>query len=95
MNHEIYKINSVSIKGEYLLELEFNDGTKKTINFKSMLKGEMYSPLRDLKLFNQVKLDKEVHTIVWPNGADFDPLILHDWDKYEKEILQRSDKWID
>ena len=90
-----YKINSVSIKGEYILELEFNDGTKKIINFKPMLKGKMYSPLKDIKWFNQVKLDKEVHTIVWPNGADFDPLILHDWEIYEKEILLRANKWID
>ncbi|MBI1794647.1 MAG: DUF2442 domain-containing protein [Chloroflexi bacterium] len=25
------------------------------------------------KLFNQVEIDAEVHTLVWPNGADFDP----------------------
>jgi hypothetical protein len=30
-------------------------------------------------LFNQVRIDPEVHTLVWPNGADFDPAMLHDW----------------
>jgi hypothetical protein len=30
-------------------------------------------------LFEQVKIDPEVHTLVWPNGADFDPATLHDW----------------
>jgi len=33
----------------------------------------------DLSLFNQVTIDPEVFTIVWPNGADFDPTTLHDW----------------
>lgn len=93
LNHTIYKVNSVSVKGEYILELAFNDGFKKKINFKPVLKGEMYSPLKDLRLFNKVKVDDEVHTIVWPNGADFDPLILHDWEKYEGELIQRSSKW--
>ncbi len=27
--------------------------------------------------FKQVKLDDEVQTLVWPNGADFDPSILY------------------
>lgn len=33
----------------------------------------MYGPLRDLALFNQVRIDTEVDTLVWPNGADFYP----------------------
>ncbi|MBV9008135.1 MAG: hypothetical protein JO354_03065 [Verrucomicrobia bacterium] len=31
----------------------------------------------------QVKLDPEVHTIVWPTGADFDPAMLRDWEEHE------------
>ena len=34
--------------------------------------GELYGPLRDLKLFDQVRIDVEVGVLVWPNGADFD-----------------------
>jgi len=50
--------------------------------------------LNDLKLFNQVKIDPEVHTLVWPNGADFDPETLHNWPKYEQELIFRSKKWV-
>jgi hypothetical protein len=45
----------------------------------AILAGELYGPLLDLKLFNQVRLDQEVYTLVWPNDADFDPATLHNW----------------
>ena len=93
MNHLIYKIISLKIIFPYTLELKFNDGAIKEINFERMLFGEMFSPLKDQKLFNQVSIDPEVHTIVWPNGADFDPAILHDWDEFKDELIKRSSKW--
>lgn len=93
MNHLIYKIISLKITAPYTLELKFNDGAIKEINFERILSGEMFSPLKDQKLFNQVSIDPEVHTIVWPNGADFDPAILHDWDEYKDELIKRSSKW--
>jgi hypothetical protein len=27
--------------------------------------------------FAQVRVDDELETVVWPNGADLDPLVLH------------------
>jgi hypothetical protein len=39
-------------------------------------------------LFNQVEIDPEIHTLVWPNGADFDPETLHNWPKYVEEMTQ-------
>jgi hypothetical protein len=46
------------------------------------LEGELWGPVfeplkRDLELFRQVRLDNELGTIVWPNGADMDPDVLH------------------
>lgn len=93
MQHPIYKISSFKIIAPYTLELKFNDGICKVINFEKTLTGEMYSPLKDLKIFNMVSIDKEVYTIVWPNGADFDPAIIHDWDKYKNEIEGRAEEW--
>jgi hypothetical protein len=40
--------------------------------------GELYQPLMDLSLFNQVQIDPEAFTLVWPS-ADFDPATLQDW----------------
>ena len=80
MNHEIHSVVRVENVKPYVLRLDFADGKTTTINFLPMLRGEMYGPLRDLKVFNQVRLDSDTATIVWPNGADFDPATLHDWE---------------
>jgi len=93
MDHKLYKILNVKICGNYTLELTFDDGLKKVIYFKPVLFGEIYSPLREIAMFNKVKVDPEVFTIVWPNGADYEPSILHDWEKYEAELIERANKW--
>jgi hypothetical protein len=49
---------------------------------------KLYGPLQDEKLFNQVEIDPEIHTLVWPNGADFDPETLHNWPNYVEEMTR-------
>jgi hypothetical protein len=93
MTHQIYRVHSFEIVSPYTLQIQFDDETKQTINFRPVLAGEMYGPLRDLSLFNQVHLDPEVHTLIWPNGADFDPATLHDWPELEAALIARAQKW--
>ncbi|MFQ5822809.1 MAG: DUF2442 domain-containing protein [bacterium] len=78
MIHYIYSVTALKVVAPYTLNIQFEDGSTQTINFKPILKGEMYGPLLDVNLFNQVKIVPEVHTLVWPNSADFDPATLHD-----------------
>jgi hypothetical protein len=54
-----------------------------------VLYGEMYAPLRDLSFFDQVHLDAEMRTLVWPNGADFDPYVLHEWPQVVEQLSRR------
>ena len=63
MRHPIYKITSVRIPAPYTLEITFDDKMTKTINFQSVLSGEMYGALRDISLFDRASIDPEVHTI--------------------------------
>jgi hypothetical protein len=58
-----------------------------------VLAGEMYGPLRAESLFGKVQLDDETGTIYWPNGADFDPAILHDWERYRPDLARRAAAW--
>ena len=67
------RVEEFEIVGLYTLRVIFDDATEQVIDFEPVLRGELYGPLRDPALFNQVALDREVGTLVWPNGADFDP----------------------
>jgi Protein of unknown function (DUF2442) len=58
-----------------------------------VLEGELFGPVRDLGLFAQVSIDRETQTIVWPNGADFDPATPHDWPDVEAELIRRAEEW--
>ena len=93
MIHPIYRVQAFEIVSAYILRVRFDDDTKQIINFQPVLAGELYGPLRDLSLFNQVRVDPEVHTLVWPNGADFDPATLHDWPQYVQELAARAKRW--
>ena len=93
MIHPIYRVTSFQIVAPYTLRVRFDDNTEQTIDFKPVLTGQLYGPLRDLSMFNQVRLDPEVHTLVWPNGADFDPATLHDWPEHAQELAVRARQW--
>jgi uncharacterized protein DUF2442 len=93
MSHQIYRVESFEVISVYTLRVRFDDGTQQTIDFKPVLAGELYSPLRDLDLFNQVQIDPEVRTLVWPNGADFDPATLHDWPEEVEAMKAAAQKW--
>ncbi len=93
MEHPIYRVTEVEILKPYTLRITFDDGSEQVIAFESVLEGELYRPLRDLNLFNQVAVDPEVHTLVWPNGADFDPATLHDWPRYKDALIDRAKRW--
>jgi hypothetical protein len=91
--HPIYRVLSFSIEAPYVLRIRFNDGTEQVIDFQPILAGELFGPLKELSLFNQVQIDPEVHTLIWPNGADFDPATLHDWPLYEQAFVERAEQW--
>ena len=93
MNHPIYRVRSFEIVGAYVLRIAFDDGTAQTIDFEPVLAGELFGPLRAPALFRQVRLDPEVHTLVWPNGADFDPATLHDWPEHEAGMIALAKRW--
>ncbi len=91
--HPIFRVLGFKIIGPYQLRVQFDDHTEQDINFEPVFRGKLFGPLRDIELFNQVRIDPEVPTLVWPNGADFDPATLHDWPKYAEELANRAKKW--
>ena len=78
MRHPVHRVTAVEIASGYTLRVRFADETEQVIDLQPILAGELYGPLRDPGLFRRLEVDPEVHTLVWPNGADFDAAILHD-----------------
>jgi uncharacterized protein DUF2442 len=72
------RITAVTPLEGFVLRLEFDDGTTRHVDLEGDLWGPVFVPLReDPKLFRKVRVDAELGTIVWPNGADMDPDVLH------------------
>jgi hypothetical protein len=64
--------------GGHRLHLRFEDGVEGVVDLASHLgfRG-VFEPLRDPAWFAQVRVDPELGTVVWPNGADLDPDVLY------------------
>lgn len=93
MRHEIHRVTSFQRLKDFVLRVEFDDGTHQVIDFQPVLGGELLGPLSDPRVFDQVRLDPEARTLVWPNGADFDPAMLHDWPEVEPELRRLVATW--
>lgn len=93
MNHPIIKIKSVSVPQLYKINVEFEDNSEQTIDLEPLLSGKLYGPLKDPTQFRTVRVDSETGTIVWANGADFDPATLYKWETYKHELAERAMKW--
>lgn len=93
MSHPIHRVKSFEPVAPFILRVRFTDGMERTINFAPVLAGELFGPLRDPAVFSQVRLDPEAHTLVWPNGADFDPATLHDWPEHEAAFHAAAKRW--
>ena len=63
--------------GSFRVEVYFNDGRKGVVDLSDTLKGPVFAPLKDESFFAQLKVDKELDTISWPNGADLAPEYLY------------------
>jgi hypothetical protein len=84
-------VNSVRPLHDFEVLLEFNNGEQKVVDLEPLLHGPIFEPIReDLEMFRSVRVDEELGTIVWDNGADIDPDVLYGthipaWMEYEPE----------
>jgi len=63
---------------DYVIHLKFNDGAEGFVDLADELHGEMFAPLKDLEKLRSFRVDPELDTIVWDNGADLAPEFLYD-----------------
>ena len=73
------RLLSVRPVRDFLLEITFADGVRAQMDFTQKIagRGRMFTPLEDVAFFQQVKVDPEAGTLIWPNGVDLDPDVLY------------------
>jgi hypothetical protein len=78
----------------FRVELSFNDGRRGIADLSETLHGPVFEPLRDESLFARLKVDEELETVVWPNGADLAPEYLYyQAFKQDPELQGRFSEW--
>jgi hypothetical protein len=82
-------VRSLLVLPGYRLRLAFDNGNERVIDFETLLLGPLWGALRDQELFAQVRVNLDTNTIEWPNGADLNPVILHDWPEYSGRIVAK------
>jgi hypothetical protein len=58
---------------DYTVNVAFSNGKQGTVDLRDALRGPMFEVLRDKAMFAGLRVDDELETIVWPNGADLAP----------------------
>ena len=79
-------VKNVKVLRPYALRVEFDDGACREVDLVEELYGEVFEPLKDPELFSQARVDEELGTVVWPNGADFSPGFLY----HQAKSLKKS-----
>ena len=70
------RITDVDYIKDYELLLKFSDGSKKKVDLRPCLTGEVFGELLDKSKFIQFGLTRT--TIEWANGADLAPEFLYE-----------------
>jgi hypothetical protein len=63
---------------DFVLWLQFEDGTAGEVDLAEELTGPVFEPLKDPAYFTRVRVNRDTGTIEWPNGADFAPEFLYE-----------------
>jgi len=71
------RIETAEVIGGFSVRLKFTDGVVREIDLSPLLRGPIFQDLHDPARFAELRVDEELGTIVWPNGADIDPDVLY------------------
>lgn len=75
-NDELLRVVDVEYLHDYTMELEFNNGERRIVDFEPLLTGKLREPLREHRNFVQFALTD--WTLEWYNGVDFAPERLYE-----------------
>lgn len=82
-------ITDVQHAGDFRLRLRFDDGRTRLVDLEPHLTGEVFESLRDPSRFQTARLNPDLDTVVWDNGADMSPDFLYDIGREESDTSTR------
>lgn len=72
------RVKTVKVLDKTKVLLEFTDGVRRELDLKPYLRGPIFEPLqKSEEMFRTVRVDSQLGTLVWDNGADMDPDVLY------------------
>lgn len=71
------RITDARLVRDFIVWVRFDDGAEGEVDLSAELDGPVFEPLKDPRVFAEFSLHPDLHTLVWPNGADFAPEFLH------------------
>jgi hypothetical protein len=74
----IPRVSEAKYVSDFIVMIRFTDGVEGEVNLSDELEGEIFQPLKDIEYFRKFIVHPELHTLTWPNGADFAPEFLYD-----------------
>jgi hypothetical protein len=78
MRGMLVDIAEVRVLDGHRVYLRFADGVEGEIDLDAVVRWEgVFAPLEAPERFAEVRVNAELGTIVWPNGADLDPDVLY------------------
>jgi len=78
MSNKTIDVTSVEVLHHRVVRLGFSDGRTGDVDLTPKLEGPVFRRIaQDDDYFRQVRVDPELGTITWPNGADLAPEVLH------------------
>ena len=75
----MHDVTTVECLGNRRLLLTFDNDERREVDIAALIPFDgVFEPLKDPDYFRQVRVEPDVGTIVWPNGADLCPDVLYE-----------------
>ena len=72
------EVTDVEVVQGRTVRLRFSDSSERVVDLTPFLWGPVFQTIaNDDEEFRKVRVDPDLGTICWPNGADLDPDVLH------------------
>ena len=71
-------VRRATYAGEFRLLVVFENGDERLVDLEPHLDGPIFEPLKDPAYFRDFRINEDIDTVVWENGADLAPEFLYE-----------------